>query len=112
MRIPGMTSDGIRLAWEVEAAKDVMSMEVAGVTIASARPGEVPVKDPIMTLRQVSLQPTNLMVDLLGERFVNEKFEGPFLANAVFRLKNSCTFSTFDDDVLREVVEPVVGHIS
>ena len=102
MRIPGMTGDGIRLAWDVGAAKDIMSMEAAGVGIASARPGQVPVKGPIVTLREVFLQATNLMVDLLGERFVNEEVEGAFLANAVFRLKNSCAFSIFDDNARKK----------
>jgi fumarate reductase flavoprotein subunit len=42
------------------------------------------------------------MVDLLGERFVNEEVEGAFLANAVFRLKNSCAFSIFDDNARKK----------
>ncbi|MEM2868310.1 MAG: FAD-dependent oxidoreductase, partial [Candidatus Bathyarchaeia archaeon] len=97
MRIPGMRGDGIRLAWEVGAARDVMTMEAAGLTLASTRPGEVPIGGPIMTLNRVFTQPTNLMVDVLGERCVNEEVEGAFLANAVFRLKDSCIFSIFDD---------------
>jgi fumarate reductase flavoprotein subunit len=97
MRIPGMTGDGIRLAWEAGAARDVMEMEVAGALIASARPGEVPLGGPIMTLGRVFGQPSNLMVDLLGERFVNEEVDGAYLGNAVGRLKNACAFSIFDD---------------
>jgi fumarate reductase flavoprotein subunit len=102
MRIPGMTGDGIRLAWEVGAAKDVMAMEVPGAGIATARPGGVPTGGPIMTLGRVFGQPTNLMVDLLGERFVNEEVDGAYFGNAVARLKNACAFSIFDDDARKK----------
>ena len=60
-RIPGMAGDGIRMAWEAGAASTEINMEIIYMM-----PGEF---DP--ALGEVFRQP-HLMVNLLGERFMNE----------------------------------------
>jgi len=61
-RIPGMAGDGIRMAWEAGAAPTEMTLEMI-----YGMPGEW---DP--RLHQAFRQP-HLMVNLQGERFLNEE---------------------------------------
>jgi fumarate reductase flavoprotein subunit len=92
MRIPGMNGEGIRMAWEAGAAPNQMSMEV----IFSLPPpfhGRQGTRIELAAFRQ-----PNLMVNLLGERFMNEEViaNTTYTGNAILRQKNYCSFVIFD----------------
>ena len=61
MRIPGLTGDCIKMAWEVGAAPSDMNME-----LTYGMPGE---SEPALNM---SFRQPHLMVNLLGERFIDE----------------------------------------
>jgi len=89
-RIPGLVGDGIRMAWEVGAAESEMNMELAG-----GMPRGV---EQFVAITAAFRQP-NLLVNLLGERFMNEEIIGntTFTANAIARQKDRCAFMIFDE---------------
>ena len=89
-RIPGLVGDGIRMAWEVGAAESEMNMELAG-----GMPRGV---EQFVAVTAAFRQP-NLLVNLLGERFMNEEIMGntTFTANAIARQKDRCAFMIFDE---------------
>jgi fumarate reductase flavoprotein subunit len=92
-RIPGLVGDGIRMAWEVGAGKEGLNMELTcGIPAMSVKEGQ---QKP--TMEQAFRQP-NLLVNLLGERFMNEEVMAnpTFTGNAVSRQKNHCAFIIFD----------------
>jgi fumarate reductase flavoprotein subunit len=96
-RIPGVDGDGIRMAWEAGAAPTEMSMELIYMM-----PGEF---DP--ALGETFRQP-HLMVNLLGERFMNEEImpNTTFTGNAIARQKNRTAFLIFDKTI-KESMETV-----
>ena len=69
-RIPGVVGDGMKMAWEVGAAKTDFNMEMAY---------GCPTTGEYSTVVQTHNQP-NLTVNLQGERFVNEEV----MANTTF----------------------------
>jgi fumarate reductase flavoprotein subunit len=89
-RIPGMAGDGIRMAWEAGAAPTEMNMEIIYMM-----PGEF---NP--ALGEVFRQP-HLMVNLLGERFMNEAImpNTTFTGNAIARQKNRTAYLIFDENI-------------
>src|SRR4030042_2022399 len=89
-RIPGVDGGGIRMAWEAGAAPTEMSMEIIYVM-----PGEF---DP--ALGETFRQP-HLMVNLLGERFMNEAImpNTTFTGNAIARQKNRTAYLIFDENI-------------
>jgi len=93
-RIPGVDGDGIRMAWEVGAASTEMSMELIYMM-----PGEF---DP--ALGETFRQP-HLMVNLLGERFINEEImpNTTFTGNAIARQKNRTAFLIFDEAIKKRM---------
>jgi len=93
-RIPGVDGDGIRMAWEAGAAPTDMSME-----IIYRMPGEF---DP--ALGETFRQP-HLMVNLLGERFMNEAImpNTTFTGNAIARQKNRTGFLIFDEAIKKHM---------
>jgi fumarate reductase flavoprotein subunit len=93
-RVPGLMGDGIRMAWEVGAAPSEISMElIFGI------PGE----EVYGWLVRGSFRQPNLMVNLLGERFMNEEvvMNTPFTGNAIARQKDRCGVMIYDDTTLR-----------
>jgi fumarate reductase flavoprotein subunit len=96
-RIPGVDGDGLRMAWEVGAAPTEITMELIYMM-----PGEF---DPVIgeTFRQ-----PHLMVNLLGERFMNEEImpNTTFTGNAISRQKNRTAFIIFDEEI-KERMEKV-----
>jgi fumarate reductase flavoprotein subunit len=88
-RISGLVGDGIRMAWEVGAAEDRMNIEI---TYGLPGPG------PWSIVGQPSFRQPNLMVNLLGERFINEELmlNPTFTGNAISRQKNRCAFVILD----------------
>jgi fumarate reductase flavoprotein subunit len=90
-RIPGLEGDGIRMAWEAGAMSTPMHMELS-----------FGVADPIqLGLEWLPLfhQP-HLMLNLLGERFINEA-EGndSFKGNAIALQKDRQCFFVFDEEL-------------
>lgn len=92
-RIPGLTGDGIKMAWEAGSAKDFMTMEM--VFFAPNTGGYAPIELPFR-------QP-NLLVNLDGERFLNEEvIENPvFTANAIKRQKSKIAYSIIDEEIIK-----------
>jgi fumarate reductase flavoprotein subunit len=88
-RVPGLFGEGIRMAWEAGAAATEMNMEIIY---------GLPEGDPLGALNRAFRQPT-LLVNLLGERFMNEGIVGntTFTGNAIARQKNRCAFNIFDE---------------
>jgi len=93
-RIPGLTGDGIRMAWEAGAARSEMMMQVI---FAMPHPYEGPT-GPSMDL--IAFSQPNLMVNLMGERFIDEEIikDTTFGGNAISRQKGRCAFMIFDED--------------
>jgi fumarate reductase flavoprotein subunit len=91
--MPGLVGDGIRLAREVGAAT-VEPRKVAVGRRSSRPPGRLGYAVPS------TFQQPNLIVNLLGERFVDEEVmvTSPFGGNAVARQKDGTAFSIYDED--------------
>jgi len=91
-RIPGVVGDGMKMAWEAGAAHTECNMEVAY---------GCPVGDAYPTVKVTHTQP-NLMVNLQGERFVNEEVMSntTYFSNALSTQKKSVGFSIIDDSIL------------
>ncbi|MBI5444101.1 MAG: FAD-binding protein, partial [Deltaproteobacteria bacterium] len=93
-RIPGLAGDGLRMAWEVGAAPTEMTMEMI-----YGMPGKW---DP--RLHESFRQP-HLLVNLLGERFLNEGImpNTTFTGNAISRQKDRSAFLVFDAGIKRHM---------
>ncbi len=101
-RIPGVEGDGIRMAWEAGAAKSRMDMEmIYGIPGGGGDHG----------LMALFHQP-NFMVNLLGERFINEDLMGntTFTGNAIAQQKERCGFTIFDSAVKAHYEENGFDH--
>jgi len=109
MRLPGIVGDGIRMAWEAGAGSEGMNMELASVAGSDSRVFTGEVSDSAVMNASAfipvaaTFQQPNLMVDLFGERFMNEAEmgNGTFLANAVARQKNRVGFVIYDAETAR-----------
>ncbi|MBI5591639.1 MAG: FAD-dependent oxidoreductase [Deltaproteobacteria bacterium] len=90
-KIPGLEGDGIKMAWEVGAAKTHMMLELYC---------SVPNQAEFWNIDALFRQP-NLLVNLNGERFFNEEVmqNNTFAGNAVSRQKNRCAFMIFDENI-------------
>ena len=99
LRIPGLTGDGIKMAWEVGAG----STETMISLNCTLPIGWHPLRHtPAITS---FLPSSNLFVNLQGERFMNEEViqeNMAFAGNAAFRQKNGCGFSIFDEATKKE----------
>lgn len=97
-RIPGLDGDGIRMAWEVGAGRSEMTMELIY---------GIPGMDEFPTVREVFRQPSVLMVNLLGERFINEQVlpNTTFTGNAIARQKGRCAFALLDEGILEHFAQ-------
>jgi len=86
----GMVGDGIRMAWEVGAGQEGLNMELIYL---------VPQAEMLRELETAFHQP-NLVVNILGERFINEEILGntTFTGNSIARQKNLCAFNIFDEN--------------
>lgn len=93
-RIPGVSGDGIRMAWEVGAKKTEMSME-----LVYGMPDPLNVPPP---LHEACRQP-HLLVNYLGERFLNEAIMAnvTFTGNAIALQKDKSAFLIFDEHILQ-----------
>lgn len=95
-RIPGITGDGIRMAWEAGAAKGHMEMEQVLGTALSGR------NDSFLS-PAIFKQASALIVNLSGERIMNEAIieNGAVSCNAVARQQNKWAYSILDDEMIR-----------
>lgn len=95
-RVPGITGDGIRMAWEVGAQRTEMSMELV---YGMPDPIQVP-----PTLHEACRQP-HLLVNYLGQRFLNEEVMAnvTYTGNAISLQKDKTAFLIFDDNLLRRM---------
>lgn len=95
MRIPGISGDGIRLAWEAGAGAEGLNMEMIYMIPPSGEGAAM-----IPPAFQAFSQP-NLTVNLQGDRFLNEEIMGntTFTGNAIARQKQRCAFAIFDSRI-------------
>lgn len=93
-RIPGITGDGIRMAWAAGAQKTEMTME-----LIYGMPDPLNVPPP---LHEACRQP-HLLVNYAGERFLNEAImpNVTFTANAIALQQHKTSFLIFDETILR-----------
>jgi fumarate reductase flavoprotein subunit len=116
MRIPGMVGEGIRMAWEVGAGEEGMNMElICGMPMRMT--GEITdsgAMTAMMSPATAAFMQPNLMVNLLGERIMNEAEMGnvTFTANAIARQKNRCAFIIFDGATAKYYEEKGVDWLS
>jgi fumarate reductase flavoprotein subunit len=91
--MPNMSGDGIRMAWEAGAARSEMMMDVyKGMPIYGGPEG--------VRMDWAILARPNLMVNILGERMMNEACgDRHFMANAIHRQPEGCTFLMFDSTI-------------
>ena len=96
VRIPGVTGDGIKMAWEVGAAPTDMRMELVYGMSGELEPQTA----------SVFRQP-HLLVNMIGERFMNEEvMKNPaYTGNAIARQKDRCGFLIFDENTKKETEE-------
>jgi len=96
--VPTSVGDGIRMAWEVGAAPSAMVMH--GGAGGPNGIGE------LLQVSQAFGQP-NLMVNLAGERFLNEEITqtSPFGGNAVALQKDKTAIMIFDEDTKQYYME-------
>ena len=99
-RVPGLVGDGIKMAWEVGAGRERMQMElICNIPVSIDDQGNI---TPDMIITNVFKHP-NLMVNIQGERFINEEIMGnpSYLANAVARQKDRCAFVIVDAQIVK-----------
>ncbi|MDB9822959.1 FAD-dependent oxidoreductase [Deltaproteobacteria bacterium] len=98
VRIPGVTGDGIRMAWDVGAAPTEMIMHLTPLRV----PELEDFANETFLFRQASL-----IVNEDGERFMNEQTQDnpTFVGNAVASQKNGCAYILFDEDIVKHYEE-------
>jgi fumarate reductase flavoprotein subunit len=109
MRIPGMVGEGIRMAWEVGAGAEGMNMELISMAGSDTRAmlGQIlnsaAMNETMFSPATPTFNQPNLMVNLQGERFMNEEEMGnaTFMANAVARQKNRVAFVIYDSAIAK-----------
>ncbi len=102
-RIPGLTGDGIKMAWQAGAMPTDMGMEMIYNIPAEVEP-------PIMMMFN---QP-HLMVNLQGERFINEgiMYNTTFTGNAISFQKDKTAYLIFDDTIKTHMETVGFDHAS
>ena len=102
-RIPGVAGDGVKMAWEAGAAPTEIIMELVGSMPIMANPSQGPMVPPDMRAFTAFSNP-NLMVNLLGERIINEEAMGnyTFCGNILARQKNRCAFVIIDEGIIKD----------
>lgn len=93
VRVPGVIGDGMKMAWKVGAAKTETSIEQSGGTLLEGH---------YRSLISAANQP-NLMVNLKGERIMNEESMGNsnFRSNVCIPQKGHRVYSIFDDSIVQ-----------
>jgi fumarate reductase flavoprotein subunit len=102
-RTPGVQGDGIKMAWEVGAARTDMGIELVYGMRGDLEP----------EVASIFREP-HLMVNSLGERFINEEvIKNPaFTGNAISRQKDRCAFLIFDETTKKQMEKKGLDHIN
>ena len=103
--IPGITGDGLKMAWEAGAGKMPVRIEAAAhVAGTDSLPQSV---------ANVFGQP-NLLVNGLGKRFMNEEYmqNTTYLNNAVTKQKDMTGYSIVDSSIVRYYTKNGVDVVS
>jgi len=99
IKILGVKGDGIKMAWEAGAAKTDMHMQL----MHHLAP---PCQGPGGTAPELNVfqRPSNIMVNLLGERFIPEDLRGGHqsVGNAISIQKDRAAFMLFDRNLKKE----------
>ena len=104
--LPNMSGDGIRMAWDVGAARSEMMMDVyKGMPIYGGPEGT--------RMDWGILVKPNLMINIMGERIINEACtDRHFMANAIHRQPEGRAFLMFDStiaDIYRAQKSEIMG---
>ncbi len=104
-RIPGNVGDGLSMMWDVGGGKTPVNMEM---TYNS--PG---LTDIFKTLSETMRQP-NLMVNLEGQRFMNEEVmqNTTFTGNAIARQTERKGFTIITDEILADYAKKGLDYIT
>ncbi len=105
-RIPGLDGDGMKMAWKVGAVQAPVSMEVTYNT-----PGTT---DVFKTLSEVMRQPSTIMVNIHGERIINEQIMNntTFTGNAINAQAGHRAFSIIGQDGIDYMKEHGLDYIT
>lgn len=103
--IPGITGDGLRMAWEAGADKVPVRVEQASQLMNIA---ELP-----LSVANVFLQP-NLLVNKFGKRFMNEDEaqNSTFLSNAISKQKGMRGYMIIDSSIAKYYIKHGLDVIS
>ena len=95
IRVPGLVGDGIRMAWQAGAAPTSMIMQLVPISIPELGG---------LSQANFAFNQPNLLVNLQGERFVNEELvDNPtFFGNALAIQKKRAAFMIFDESTKQE----------
>ena len=105
-RIPGLDGDGINMCWDAGAAHGDISMEVTYNT-----PGTT---DVFKTLSEAMRQPSTIMVNIHGERIINEQIMNntTFTGNAINLQTGRRAFSIMGSDGIDYMREHGLDYIT
>lgn len=103
--IPGITGDGIKMAWDAGAGKMPIRIEKAAIV--------EDVFDLPPCVPNVFTQP-NLLVNQFGKRVMNEEYmqNSTYLANVVTNQKNRVCYSIIDTSIIKKYLRDGVDVIS
>ena len=103
--IPGITGDGLRMAWEAGVDHVPVRMEQAAMMVG--------VEGLPDSVSNIFFQP-NLLVNAFGKRFMNEEYmqNTTFLSNAVSNQKDRTSYSIVDDSIVRDYIRKGVDVVS
>jgi fumarate reductase flavoprotein subunit len=103
--IPGLLGDGMKMAWEVGAAKTQVRIEMAAcIEGMDNLPQSIP---------NVLMQP-NLLVNKHGKRIMNEEEmqNATYLSNVVAHQKDKVCFSIVDSSIVKYYIRNGVDNVS
>lgn len=109
MKVKGTVGDGIRMAWDAGAGSEGLNMELATVAGSNSKvfmsdvSNSAEMQAAAFSPVRPTFQQPNLVVNLLGERFINEEEMGnaTYLANAVARQRDRIGFVMYDAETAR-----------
>lgn len=104
-KIPGVTGDGLRMAWEAGADRLPVRVEL------TSQPEGL--EEYTLGMINVFSQP-NLMVNRLGKRFMNEEQaqNTTYLANAILHQKQKMSYSIVDSSIVKYYIRNGVDVVS
>lgn len=103
--IPGITGDGLKMAWEAGAAKTQVRIEMAAMIGAG--------EEVNMGVANIFRQP-NLLVNKFGKRVMNEEEmqNTTYLSNVVMHQKEQTCYSIVDSSIVKKYVKNGVDVVS